>query len=625
MTEEECRDKKYNKDRILSVVVWALIAATLFTICCVFTRMAEGTVITGTLKQGGQPLTGYVDINLVYPGSTGSGLALPSTCPGSPTCHIPVYNGNFPTTTIEGNDTLLPRGTYYQITYYDAYNAPIARMPYVITGATYDLGAAVPTPVTTSNINFLDLLGLRSLSVNNLIVNNSIQIGNHGAIFSQLGITGAQQFNDSRWTNGFLTNSTTCGVQEAINSLGAGGGTVYLASGSCTITSGITISAPVNLIGMGTGVSTLVNGAGAVAITVRPNGTGFLIGPSLRSFTIQGAGSGSGLDDVVVNGSTGGIFQMVVDQMEIMNGHWGVFTTGLVQSLSINRSYIIQNDAGVGLSGTSIYTSITGSTVDTNVVDNIQISGSTGATTISGTTANDCVSGNGLDVVAGTTSASVHIIQSQFSDNLNAGVLLNDGSGHTIDSSQFQPGAHQHYGVYINTPSLGDAFTTQVTLKDNLLSNSLTADVFTSASPTYVLIYPQSEQNGSSQVVYTLTDPTKVHFVTPTSAFVFPPRVCNSNGCSITYPDGTIHAWGTTAGCNTGGGSNTCTSSVTFPVTFTATPIVVPTCISTNTNCLVTVDVAFTTGFTAGTAAVVRVNGSGSQLTSTINWTADGN
>lgn len=103
------------------------------------------------------------------------------------------------------------------------------------------------------------------------------------------------------------------------------------------------------------------------------------------------------------------------------------------------------------------------------------------------------------------------------------------------------------------------------------------------------------------------------------------PRTCNSNGCYRIASDGTIEQWGNATGCSTSGGQ--CTATVTFPIAFTTTTnlSVQSTCVSTSTNCAIAASAVTTTGFTGDVGAVVRVGGSGSDLTAMISWSARGN
>lgn len=73
------------------------------------------------------------------------------------------------TLSVRGNDVLSP-SMYYVAYYYDAQGKYLTNFNYRITGATFDIGAAPMTPVTTSNISQLDW------TVNNLSVNVGVNM-----------------------------------------------------------------------------------------------------------------------------------------------------------------------------------------------------------------------------------------------------------------------------------------------------------------------------------------------------------------------------------------------------------------------------------------------------------------
>ncbi len=50
---------------------------------------------------------------------------------------------------IQGNDTITPANTYYQVTYRDSLGKPVLVASYIITGATFDLDTATPLAVVT--------------------------------------------------------------------------------------------------------------------------------------------------------------------------------------------------------------------------------------------------------------------------------------------------------------------------------------------------------------------------------------------------------------------------------------------------------------------------------------------
>lgn len=553
----------------------------IITILLSFLILADpvwATSVTGTIMQNGQPLTGYVDVSLVYPSTNGMAVNLPGS--GG---HQPVYNGRFPAMDIPGNDTLLPRGTYYQVTYYDAYATPLARSNYVITGATYDIGTAIPTPVTTSNINFLDLLGLRNVSIQNLTLTNSLTIGS--TQISTNGVTGAPHINDFRFTSGFLSGSTTCGLQEAVNDLPATGGTVYLQAGSCTLTTGVTITKVVDVAGMGQGASTLVNGSlGSNVLTISAIG-------SLRDFTIVGNKGGAGVT-AGTNIVIGTIGKYIISNVASTNAsNYGLYLNNSVNQLSLRDSQFTGNaGGGVWFDGSPLseQESISGCIMSNNTGNGITINGS-GVATVSVTDssfANNTQSG--IAVNAGATSAHIKVYRSTFISNVIAGVYLADGYAHVIEGNQMLVGAHQQFGVDVEMPALSDVLTTQVTLRDNKTSGNSTADVFTNSAVSYVLFYPQTEVAGGS-AVYTFTNPAHVHLIVPTSTPAPPStRTCNSNGCYVALTDvtgtSTYMEWlvpGPQQSDTSGAGN--AAQTLTLPFTFPTAVMGAPVCVAYTT------------------------------------------
>lgn len=520
----------------------------------------------GTAKVQGQPLNGYVDVSLVYPSTTGSYIALPGS--GG---HLPVVNGTFAALTLEGNDTLLPRGTYYQFTYSDAYGKKMALLNYVITGSTFDIGAAVPTPVTTNNVNFLDLLGIRNMSVQNLTVGTQIQIGT--TIFSASGLTGAKQVNGVMYAQYWQTGSTTCGVQEAIGALPSSGGTVMLPQGGCIITSGITISKPVRLVGYGSGSATypsvLIENAGTFPmVTVAPASTTALNGVTLSDFALLGAGSGSGGDNVLVNGGTAGVANFHMERVVSIGASGaGAHLTGLVTDSDVNSSYLINNTgAGVLLDATS------GASPTRITLSNTQALGSGGdGLQMNGATVGlvTCLSSsflnsgtNGVEVTSTATVSTFHSYGCTFGNNVNAGVLLSGGFGHSFDSDSFPVGVHQQYGLYANYAGSG-ANVNQFEVKDSILQNNLTDDWFIGASVTNALIYPQTVALTDTTVHTSISGSAGVYYIAPTAS-----PVCSGSPVVCYQMDaaGYIREWGTFSMPTSGG--TLITGALSFPLPF---------------------------------------------------------
>lgn len=164
---------------------------------------AAATVVTGRVTDGtGQNFTGEIRLRLSYPASCQLCTPAAYLITAGPT--IRVQNGVVASTFVHANTSLSPSGTYWLASMYDVTGRLVDERPHVITGATYDLGAASMLPITTSNVSFLDLTGLRSI-------------------------------------NGAYYTSSTVSLQSAINSAGTSG-KVVIPCGTYTSIAPITVS-----------------------------------------------------------------------------------------------------------------------------------------------------------------------------------------------------------------------------------------------------------------------------------------------------------------------------------------------------------------------------------------------
>lgn len=536
------------------------------------------TTVSGTFKVNGSPFNGNMVVTLNYPGSTGSYLNLPQ--PSGP---LHVTNGTFTPFVVDGNDTMLPRGTYYNVKAYNQYNALVASLNYVVTGATFDLGAAVPTPVNTNNVSFLDLLGLRNISVQNLTVLNDIQMGS-GTILSAYGVSNAESIGQIRYAYAFATrnpSSTTCGIQEALADLPSSGGVVMLQNGTCAVSSTINVGVPVTLIGFGKGGYTnpsthtsltsptiLTNNvASGPVFQVQSAAGGALAGVSFLSMAIvQGSGTGDAIDLGNPSSTTATLSNVVIADTFIYGAANGVKVVGNVDALTIQRSNLSSNTAagiaftpGAGYSVTRV--SVSDSQLRYNAVAGLDVASS--ATRTIALTRNN-ISNNtqyGVRVQAGSINAILQLSSSLLSSNPVANLLLSDAQGHEVDGNVFSNSA---YGVNVDTPTATNTQT--ASLKDNTFSSNSTADLNTGATTPYVLYYPQVSQTAT--VLQSV--PGTVRYILGGAA----PRVCTgtypTDSCYKVLDDGTVLEWGHVTVTFPSG--TLATGSITFPHTFTANP-----------------------------------------------------
>lgn len=151
------------------------------------------------------------------------------------------------------------------------------------------------------------------------------------------------------------------------------------------------------------------------------------------------------------------------------------------------------------------------------------------------------------------------------------------------------------------------------------VSGKTNIGVATTGSETQVVTASTAAPNGYQAVWDAFGGLTGIPNTAPLSS------TCNTNGCFIRIPDGTLLQWGNLTGCASS--NNTCGTAITFPTAFTTTTnlTINPACHGWG-NCSVSVDAPTTSGFTATQAPFVIVGGSGANLpgTQTVEWIAFG-
>lgn len=484
----------------LATIVWRLF----LTFCLIWAVASHATTITGTFMFNGSPFNGSVVVTLNYPASTGTYINLP--IPSGP---IPILNGAFPSTLLDGNDTMLPKGSYYAFDLYDQVGNEITTLNYIITGSTFDLGTAVPTPIKTNNISLLDLLGLRSLSVNNLQINNAFQVGNAGTTYSASGLSGASLIDGIAFASGYNVanpSSTTCGIQEAINALPSTGGIVVLPQGACTVTTGIQVHVPITAIGFGsggwsnsgltstTGITTLTNNTGGPLFSLVSSTTGGNLGPVIIQNLLIKGGNGDYID---VGSPTTFTNNVLVD------GVWADSPTGCGLSVLGPSSYLTIRHSrftGSTINGMCIslasslvvtHTSIDDSIFKGNGNDGLYVNSVGNQDIIVRDSKFEFNNASGIEVVAGSTQTSIKASNSSFSFNLADGTNYADGYGYIFDNNQFWSGTSQLYGAFLNMPATTGVGLASATFKDNDFEINQTADIFIGTNVPYVMLYPQ--------------------------------------------------------------------------------------------------------------------------------------
>src|SRR5947209_5351330 len=124
---------------------------------------ASTSTLTGVLRDAqGNPIQGKLVMNLPVPAVDTATNTLVSPAPvyfrlvnGAITGGAPLYDVN----------GLQPSGLYYRMRAYDTAGNMLLAGNYVVTGGSFNLSAAVPTSVTTSNVSYLNPI---STSVTNI-------------------------------------------------------------------------------------------------------------------------------------------------------------------------------------------------------------------------------------------------------------------------------------------------------------------------------------------------------------------------------------------------------------------------------------------------------------------------
>jgi len=488
--------------RLLTITLRLLV-----TLALMFAVYGHATTVSGTFKYNGSPFNGSVVVTLIYPGTTGTYLNMP--VPSGP---VPIVNGALSSFDVDGNDIMLPRKTYYKFEFYDTYGNLATRLNYYVSGSTFDVGTAVPTPVLTNNINFLDLLGLRSLSVQNLILYNSLTLGN--TVVSSTGITSPQVNGvySSAVYNTANPSSTTCGIQEALNDMPSTGATLLLQVGGCSPTSTATVTKPVHIMGHGGGgytdntTFTTTNAstfftlpAGVPLLSVYPT-SGTLSGITIEGFLVKGGGY---LADIG-NGSVNTAFTNRVTVRDVFvyaSSDCGVKVPGNVSGLHITDSTFTKS-VGTGVCFTAPATySVSGVVLDhvTSSRNGLDGMGIDSAATQDVTSISSSFDNNvryGMTTAAGSTSAFYRSVSSTYRGNVR-GMVIADGTG-SSESDDFSPQGTQAYGAYFDTPT---STNTTFTFKDTVWGGNAVVDIFTGANTYRIFAYPGKTQPTNTQTV----------------------------------------------------------------------------------------------------------------------------
>jgi len=286
-----------------------LISALFCSFCATLTH-AGTSLLTGTLTDAqGNPLNGFLVMQLPVPAQDPTTQTAISNIP----VNYRVVNGS-----IQGGPplwdvgTINPANLYYSAKAYDAAGNLFFYGNYVVTGATFNLSAAIPTTITTSNVSYLNPVnvnGNNTFTGSNTFTGtttfNGIQIFQTATIFDVSGTGCTKTLNllntDASPTNPnkyFRINQSTGALEfmsnacSLIASLSDAG--VFTASSGFCIGASCISAWPLTLIipnasVTGTSVNALTTLTGAPSAAVI-NPTNHSLGAPI-GITISGAGT----------------------------------------------------------------------------------------------------------------------------------------------------------------------------------------------------------------------------------------------------------------------------------------------------------------------------------------------
>lgn len=238
---------------------------------------ASTSTLTGSINDAqGNPLNGSITMQLPVPAQdTATNTAIANTI-----VRYKVVNG-----TIQSGPPLYdvanlqPSNLYYITKVYDSANNLVMSANYVVTGASFNLGAATPTSITTSNIGYLSPAGT---NVSNTFSNSQFFTG----------LLSAANLSGLIIVDGTVYAKTDVGIQAALAAAGAG--TVFLPPGNYTLSNAIAMTTSgQQLVCAGIKSTTLsytnsVNITAVLDIGTAADGTNNLFGISVNGCTISG-------------------------------------------------------------------------------------------------------------------------------------------------------------------------------------------------------------------------------------------------------------------------------------------------------------------------------------------------
>lgn len=238
---------------------------------------------------------------------------------------------------------LQPQGLYYQARAYDTAGNLQFYGNYIVTGATFNLGSATPTTVTTSNISYS---GVGFTGLNNVWTGqNTFQ-----------GISTFSNIDGIQFASQQTGADASCKIQNAIGALPASGGTVFGYDltdvgglGACTVDPGtksvtlmlgpftyhftqLVLRTNFHIVGQGAGTGSGGSPPPTVMVSTGSNATPLFVLPSvgaqidviIRGVNIQGlAGNTSQTAFSLIAPSAGGLWYSEFDDV-VVSGFKGM-------------------------------------------------------------------------------------------------------------------------------------------------------------------------------------------------------------------------------------------------------------------------------------------------------------
>lgn len=152
---------------------------TIFVLSSSLLWSATSTVIGRVSTPQSAAFNGQISFQFPFAGAVDQNCGSFTSCLIVPVVkRYPIINGTItPAPVLTRNGDISPSGTYYRAYLYDAFGFNVAQAAFVIPAgsATFDIGAALQTTITTNNVSFVtpaDLHGNNTFDGNNIFTGN---------------------------------------------------------------------------------------------------------------------------------------------------------------------------------------------------------------------------------------------------------------------------------------------------------------------------------------------------------------------------------------------------------------------------------------------------------------------